>query len=112
MPSAPNSNRKCRNRILKCRICETSQRKCKNAVLKATNVDGVYDSDPRTNDDAKRFEKITYDEVLRRELRVMDLTAIVLAKEQSLPLIVFDLKEAGAMRRIVAGEMVGTKVAG
>jgi uridylate kinase len=83
-----------------------------DAVLKATNVDGVYDSDPHTNDDAKRFEKITYDEVLRRELRVMDLTAIVLAKEQSLPLVVFDLKEAGAMRRIVAGEMVGTIVAG
>ena len=81
-----------------------------DAVLKATNVDGVYDSDPKTNPDAQRFDQVTYDEVLSRELRVMDLTAIVLAKEHQLPLVVFDMSVPGAMLEIAMGQSVGTTV--
>ena len=81
-----------------------------DAVLKATNVDGVYDSDPKTNPDAQRFDQVTYDEVLSRELRVMDLTAIVLAKEHQLPLVVFDMSVPGAMLEIAMGQSVGTAV--
>ena len=81
-----------------------------DAVLKATNVDGVYDSDPKTNPNAVRFDRVSYDEVLARELRVMDLTAIVLAKEHSLPVVVFDMSQAGAMLDIAMGQPVGTSV--
>ena len=83
-----------------------------DAVLKATNVDGVYDSDPKTNPAANKFAEVSYDEVLRRELRVMDLTAIVLAKEHALPLVVFDMAASGAMLSIAEGEHVGTRVIG
>jgi uridylate kinase len=81
-----------------------------DAVLKATKVDGVYDSDPRTNSDAQRYDAITYDEVLARELKVMDLTAIVLAKENDLPIMVFDMNLPGAMLKIAEGELIGTRV--
>lgn len=81
-----------------------------DAVLKATNVDGVYDSDPRTNPDAKRFDEVTYEEILRRELKVMDLTAVVLAKEHDLPLTVFDLSQPGGMLAAVTDGSVGTRV--
>lgn len=83
-----------------------------DAVFKATNVDGVYDSDPRENPDAQRFDKISYDEVLARQLKVMDLTAIVLAKEHGLPLAVFDMSNQGAMLEIAQGGHTGTRVVG
>lgn len=81
-----------------------------DAVLKATNVDGVYDADPRDNPEAARFSSITYDEVLKRELGVMDLTAIVICKEQNMPLVVFDMNDPGNLGRVVRGEDVGTRV--
>lgn len=74
-----------------------------DAVLKATNVDGVYDADPKTNANAKKFDEISYDEVLHRELAVMDLTAIILCKENDMPLVVFDMLERGALVAIANG---------
>jgi len=81
-----------------------------DAVLKATNVDGVYDADPKTNADAKKFDTITYDEVLARGLGVMDLTAIVLCRENAMPLVVFDMLDRGALQAIARGESPGTRV--
>lgn len=77
-------------------------------LLKATKVDGVYDSDPEKNPDAKFIERLTYMEVLERQLRVMDMTAISLAMDHDLPLCVFNLKNEGATKRIISGESVGT----
>lgn len=79
-------------------------------VLKATKVDGVYDSDPMENADAKRFTDVSYIEVLQRGLKVMDSTAISLCMDNQLPIIVFDLNQRGALRRVVQGEAVGTLV--
>ena len=81
-----------------------------DAVLKATNVDGVYDADPKTNPDAQKFDTISYDEVLARGLGVMDLTAIVLCKEHNMPLVVFDMLAPGALTAIARGENIGTRV--
>lgn len=82
------------------------------ALLKATKVDGVYDSDPVTNPDAKRFTELEYIDVLNRGLKVMDGPAISLSMENKLPIIVFDLTREGNIRRAVWGEPVGTKVTG
>ena len=81
-------------------------------IFKATKVDGVYDADPETNPEAKRFESLTYNHVLANDLRVMDSTAIALCKENSIPIVVFNLFERGNIRRAVAGETVGTIVGG
>ena len=81
-----------------------------DAVLKATNVDGVYDSDPKHNADAQRYTEISYAEVLRQELGVMDLTAIVLCKEQDMPVVVFDMNQPGALIDLFQGKAVGTRV--
>jgi uridylate kinase len=83
-----------------------------NAIFKATKVDGVYSDDPVHNPAATRFEEISYAEVLQRRLRVMDLTAISLCMEHDMPIIVFNLKRSGNVKRIVAGEAIGTKVKG
>jgi len=79
-------------------------------VLKATKVDGIYDSDPKENPKAERFEDLTYLDVLQRGLKVMDSTAISLCMDNQLPIIVFDLNQPGALRRVVQGEAVGTLV--
>jgi len=79
-------------------------------LVKATKVDGVYDSDPMLNPDARRFERLTYDEVLDRRLNVMDATAIVLCRDHDLPLRVINLNEPGALVRAARGEDVGTLV--
>lgn len=79
-------------------------------ILKATKVDGIYDSDPMINKDAKRFEKLTYLEVLQRNLKVMDSTAISLCKDNHLPIMVFNMHEKGNIRRAVSGEPIGTLV--
>jgi len=79
-------------------------------VLKATKVDGVYDSDPMKNPDAKKFVHLTYDEVLEKKLGVMDLTAICLCREHSLPLRVFKMNKAGALLNIVVGSDEGTLI--
>ncbi len=79
-------------------------------VLKATKVDGIYDADPELHPNAKRFEELTYMEVLQRGLKVMDSTAISLCMDNQLPIIVFNLHEKGALGRVVRGEAVGTLV--
>jgi uridylate kinase len=81
-------------------------------ILKATKVDGVYDSDPIQNLEAKRFDELSYIEVLNRELKVMDSTAISLCMDNNLPIIVFNLMEKGNIKRVVSGEPIGTLVSG
>src|SRR5215468_1339219 len=79
-------------------------------VLKATKVDGVYTADPKTNPDAKRYRRVTFDEAIAKNLRVMDATALALCRDQKLPVIVFSLYKRGALRRVVMGEDEGTMV--
>ena len=83
-----------------------------DAILKATRVDGVYDRDPESHKDAVFFPQISYIEVLSRSLKVMDATAISLCMEHRLPIIVFNLREKGNMKRAALGETVGTIVRG
>ena len=79
-------------------------------VLKATRVDGIYDADPVTHPDAKRFNEVSYIEVLQRGLKVMDSTAISLCMDNQLPIIVFDLNQRGALKGVVEGKAIGTLV--
>jgi uridylate kinase len=81
-----------------------------DAILKGTKVDGIYDADPMKVKDAKKFSQITYMEVLRQGLNVMDSTAISLCKDNNLPIIVFNLNEHGNLRRVVLGEKIGSLV--
>ena len=81
-------------------------------VLKATKVDGVYTSDPHVDASAQRFDRLNYDEVIARNLKVMDMTAICLCRDHEMPIVVFDMNAAGALQRIVAGERVGTLIDG
>lgn len=83
-----------------------------DVVLKATQVDGIYSEDPKKNPNAKRYETLTYREVLTQGLAVMDLTAICLCQEHHMPLQVFDMSAPRALTRIVLGEHVGTVVGG
>jgi uridylate kinase len=83
--------------------------KC-DVILKATNVDGVYDSDPKSNPGAKRLEKLTHDEALKRDLKVMDASAFALAREAKLPIIVFSIRETGAIAAAIKGEGKSTIV--
>jgi uridylate kinase len=80
------------------------------AILKGTGVDGVYDSDPRLNPQAVKFEDLEYIEVLKRGLQVMDATAISLCMDNRLPIIVFNFREDGNIRRALTGERIGTLV--
>jgi uridylate kinase len=82
-----------------------------DVLLKGTKVDGVYDADPVVQPGARRFDQLTYREVLERDLKVMDATAVSLAGENDLPIVVFDVNRKGDLLRIVAGECVGTLVA-
>ena len=82
------------------------------AFLKATNVDGVYDSDPKRDPNAKRFSYITYSEAIARQLRVMDLTALTLCMENRLPIVVFNIARPGNVVRAILGEDIGTLVGG
>src|SRR6266404_4992118 len=79
-------------------------------ILKATKVDGIYDSDPKKNPNAKRFSQITYLDALQRQLKVMDSTAFSLCMDNKMPIIVFDLFKPHNLRRVVCGEKVGTLV--
>jgi len=79
-------------------------------VLKATNVDGVYDADPKTTPSAKRYDRVSYDEAIRENLRFMDQTAIALCREGNLPIIVFDMSITGNIAKVVNGESIGTVV--
>lgn len=88
------------------RACEIGA----EAILKATQVDGIYDSDPRTNPDAQKFDEISYLDVLAKELNVMDSTATSLCKDNNIPIIVFNLHKQGNIDRVLRGERVGTIV--
>ena len=81
-------------------------------ILKATKVPGVFDSDPMKNSDAKKYGRLSYIEVLNKELKVMDSTAISLCMDNHLPIVVFNLMEKGNIKRVVCGEDIGTLVAG
>jgi uridylate kinase len=81
-----------------------------DVVLKATKVDGIYSADPKKDSTAKLYEHITYEQVLREKLRVMDLTAITLLMERKLSLVVFNLKTNGNIMRVVTGQNVGTQI--
>ncbi|MDP2599530.1 MAG: UMP kinase [Deltaproteobacteria bacterium] len=80
------------------------------AILKGTKVDGVYDSDPLKNKNAKRFDSLTYIDVLQKGLKVMDATAISMCMEGKMPIVVFDLFKNGNLKKAVLGEKIGTKV--
>jgi uridylate kinase len=83
---------------------------CADVVLKGTKVDGVYDSDPVKNKQAKKYENVSYLDVLSRELKVMDSTAISMCKDNNIPIIVFNLQEKGNLKRVILGEKIGTLV--
>lgn len=80
-------------------------------LLKATKVDGIYDRDPKKHADAVRYDRLSYDEVISRNLQVMDTAAFALARDSKLPMRVFDIDEPGALLRILNGEAIGTLVA-
>ncbi|SJN55123.1 UMP kinase [Vibrio ruber] len=81
-----------------------------DVVLKATKVDGVYSADPVANPDAELYDRLTYNDVLEKELRVMDLAAFTLARDHQMPIRVFNMNKPGALRRIVMGEAEGTLI--
>jgi uridylate kinase len=81
-------------------------------LLKATKVDGVYDKDPKKHPDAVRFERLSYDEVISRDLQVMDTAAFALCRDSDLPLRIFDMGQPGELLRILQGEAIGTLVQG
>jgi uridylate kinase len=78
-----------------------------DALLKGTSVDGVYDADPKTNPQAKRYNTVDYDTVLADNLKVMDASAVALCRDNNIPIVVFSIREKGNLARILAGE--GTK---
>jgi len=79
-------------------------------LLKATKVDGIYEADPKKVPEAKRYEQLTYDEVIARNLQVMDTTAFALCRDQNLPIRIYDMMQPGALMRILRGEPLGTLV--
>ena len=81
-------------------------------IFKATRVDGVYDADPEKHPNARRFDELTYIDVLNRQLQVMDATAISLCMDNSMPILVFNLLQGGNILRAVSGERIGTLVHG
>ncbi|MGJ8665022.1 MAG: UMP kinase [Patiriisocius sp.] len=81
-----------------------------DVILKGTRVDGIYSSDPEKNSDATKFDDISFDDVLRKGLKVMDTTAFTLSQENQLPIIVFDMNKKGNLMKVVMGEKIGTKV--
>jgi len=81
-----------------------------DVMLKGTRVDGIYTADPEKDPKATKFDEITYDEVIRRGLKVMDLTATAMAKENGLPIYVFNMDELGNLARVIDGEKIGTLV--
>ena len=79
-------------------------------ILKGTRVDGIYDKDPEKNASAKKFDTITFDEAYEKNLKVMDMTAFTLCKENELPVIVFNMNKTGNLKKVVTGEEIGTLV--
>ena len=81
-----------------------------DVILKGTRVDGIYDKDPEKNDSAKKFDTITFDEAYNKNLKVMDMTAFTLCKENELPVIVFNMNKTGNLKKVLKGEEIGTLV--
>jgi len=81
-----------------------------DVMFKGTRVDGIYDSDPEKNPNAKKFDTITYDEIYNRGLKVMDLTATAMCKENNLPIVVFNMDIVGNLKKVILGENIGTLV--
>lgn len=81
-----------------------------DVIIKGTRVDGVYDSDPERNPSAFKFQEITYLDVLKKDLKVMDMTAITLCRENKLPILVFNMNKPGNLKRLILGEAIGTTV--
>ncbi|MEW7277660.1 UMP kinase [Aquimarina sp. 2201CG1-2-11] len=81
-----------------------------DVILKGTRVDGIYTSDPEKNADATKFDFISFDDVLRKGLKVMDTTAFTLSQENELPIIVFDMNKKGNLLKVISGESIGTQV--
>ena len=81
-----------------------------DVILKGTRVDGIYTSDPEKFEDAIKFDTITYKNVISKDLKVMDMTALTLSQENNLPIIVFDMNTKGNLEKIISGEKIGTKV--
>jgi uridylate kinase len=79
-------------------------------IMKATKVDGVYDADPNKEANAQRFEQVSYEEAIKRNLQFMDQTAIQLCRQNGVPIVVFDMTVRGNIRKVVSGETVGTLV--
>ena len=90
-------------------VLHALQTKC-DVVLKGTDVDGVYNSDPQKNKNAKKFDKVTYNDAIQRKLDVMDMTAFALARDNSLPIVIFNIKKSGSLERVIKGEKIGTLV--
>lgn len=83
-----------------------------DVILKGTRVDGIYSEDPEKNPNAAKYDQISFNECISRNLRVMDMTAFTLCMENDLPIVVFDMNKRGNLRRVVTGEKVGTVVSG
>ena len=83
-----------------------------NLILKGTKVDGVFDDDPATNPQAKKFHRLTFEEVIEKKLRVMDLTAVTLCMENQLPIVVFNIQQEGNLLKAATGDKIGTLVTG
>ena len=81
-----------------------------DVILKGTRVDGIYDEDPEKNNRAIKFDSLSFDEVLKKGLKVMDTTAFTLSQENKLPIIVFDINREGNLLKIIKGEKIGTRV--
>lgn len=81
-----------------------------DVLIKATNIDGVYDADPRKNSKAKKYETVCFDEVLEKNLKVMDGTAIAQCRDNKMPIIVFELMKEGNLKKVVQGKIIGTKI--
>jgi len=81
-----------------------------DVMLKGTRVDGIYTADPEKDPEAERYDEITFDEALKKELRILDLTAFAMCKENELPIIVFNMNEKGNLEKLISGEKVGTLV--
>ena len=79
-------------------------------ILKGTRVDGIYNEDPEKNKAAVKFDNLSFDDVLKKGLKIMDSTAFTLSQENKLPIIVFDMNTKGNLSRIIQGEQIGTRV--
>lgn len=80
-------------------------------MLKASNVDGVFESDPKQNPDAQKYSELSYDDVLSKKLKVLDATAVSLARDKNLPIIIFDFEEEESLKRLIQGEKIGSTIA-